>query len=330
MATELSAINEACCEPPLADAEVRQIASSVARYPPGPIAPERPTSGSPRSDWPTPLSEAAFHGVAGELVRLISPHSEADEAALLFQLLTFVGNVTGRYAHFRAEQDAHFLNLFTVIVGETSKARKGSSLSQIRYVFRGIDQQWTEHGVTGGLSTGEGLIREVRDGAPRSGKEAHDDLGVSDKRLLVCEPELARVLQTMERDTNTLSAVLREAFDSGNLRTMTKSSSMRATGAHISLIAHVTEQELHRLLSHTAISNGFANRFLWVSARRSRCLPDGGRIKSVDFTQALDGLHRAVEFGTRLSELVRGDRASALWHDVYGRLSEGRLGQLGA
>src|SRR5215472_7873863 len=35
-----------------------------------------PESLSP--SWPEPLRPAAFHGPAGELVRLIEPHSEAD------------------------------------------------------------------------------------------------------------------------------------------------------------------------------------------------------------------------------------------------------------
>ena len=77
--------------------------------------------------WPNPLSEDAFHGLAGDVVRTLEPHTEADPAALLLQFLVAVGSVIDRGPHFRAEADRHALNLFVVLVGETSKARKGSS-----------------------------------------------------------------------------------------------------------------------------------------------------------------------------------------------------------
>src|SRR6185312_11937162 len=44
-------------------------------------------------NWPKPIEREAFHGVAGELVQLIEPHSEADPAALLIQFLAGFGNL---------------------------------------------------------------------------------------------------------------------------------------------------------------------------------------------------------------------------------------------
>src|SRR5215472_11202690 len=46
--------------------------------------------------WPAPLAAQAFYGVAGEIVRCIEPHTEADPAALLFQFLCVFGNLVGR------------------------------------------------------------------------------------------------------------------------------------------------------------------------------------------------------------------------------------------
>lgn len=43
--------------------------------------------------WPALPHEDAFHGVAGDIVRLIEPHSEADPVALLLQLLVVMGNI---------------------------------------------------------------------------------------------------------------------------------------------------------------------------------------------------------------------------------------------
>jgi len=50
-------------------------------------------------------------------------------------------------------------------------------------------------------------------------------------------------LKQTERQGNTLSAVLRQAWESGNLRTLTKNSPTRATDAHVSIIGHITADE---------------------------------------------------------------------------------------
>ena len=96
------------------------------------------------------------------------------------------------------------------------------------------------------------------------------DAGESDKRLLVVEPELAVVLRRMERESSSLSPLLRQAWDSGEIGTLTKNSPLRATGAHISVIAHITQEEVQRYLTATEQMNGFANRFLWLLVRRAR------------------------------------------------------------
>ena len=47
----------------------------------------------------------------------------------------------------------HGLNLFVVFVGETSKARKGTSWNQIRRLFAEVDQSWIDTRVTPNLSS---------------------------------------------------------------------------------------------------------------------------------------------------------------------------------
>jgi hypothetical protein len=338
--------NRKRCEPPLRDGEVRRIAGSVARYAPAPeaTAPPRATT-APQAltarEWPEPLADEAFHGVAGELVRLIEPHTEADPAALLVQFLVAFGNLAGRGAHFRAEADEHHTNLFTVIVGQTSKGRKGTSLGQIQRVLSPVDPHWSDKRIQSGLASGEGLIWAVRDelveqvpvrekGKPTVYEEAVTDPGETDKRLLVVEPEFARVLQVAEREANTLSAVVRQSWDSGTLRVLTKKQTARATGAHISIIGHITRDELRRLLTDTAIANGFANRFLWVCGRRSKCLPEGGSLEDVPLAPVVSRIRAAAEHARRTGELRRNAAARAIWHEVYATLSEGRPGLLGS
>ena len=108
--------------------------------------------------WPDSLEPEAYHGLVGDIVRTIAPHTEADPAALLIQLLVGLGNVVGRSPYFSVEADRHGANLFAVIVGETSKARKGTSLGYVKRLLRDVDPTWVDSRLMDGLSSGEGLI----------------------------------------------------------------------------------------------------------------------------------------------------------------------------
>ncbi len=274
--------------------------------------------------WPQPLAEEAFYGLAGDIVRTIEPHTEADPAALMIQLLATFGNVVGRKAHFMVEATPHHLNLFAVVVGDTAKSRKGTSWGQIRKFFEPVADLWVQERIQNGLSSGEGLIWAVRDDLGK------DDPGVQDKRLLVVEGEFASTLRVLKREGNTLSPVIRSAWDTGSLNTLTKNSPAKATGAHITIIGHITRQELLRYLDDTEAGNGFGNRFLWACARRSKCLPEGGRIHEVNLTPLTNWLEAAIQFARQAERIEFDQEARRLWYEVYPQLSEGKPGLLGA
>lgn len=153
--------NRRRCDPPLPDGEVRAIAESVSRYPPG--MHESAPAAISVTPWPQRPRDEAFYGLAGEWVRMVEPHTEADPAALLVQLLITIGNMIGRGPHYLAEADRHYTNLYAVIVGQTAKGRKGTSLGQVQAALREIDGPWCDGRIMGGLSSGEGLIWNVRD-----------------------------------------------------------------------------------------------------------------------------------------------------------------------
>jgi hypothetical protein len=148
--------------------------------------------------WPKSLCKKAFHGIAGEIVRSIDPYSEADDAAILINFLVAFGNIVGKEPHFMAGPDRHGVNLFAVLVGDTAKGRKGMSWGWIREIFIKIEESWALYKTPGGLSSGEGLIWEVRDpieqqqpikekGKVTGYENVIVDPGVTDKRLLVVE-----------------------------------------------------------------------------------------------------------------------------------------------
>ena len=112
-----------------------------------------------------------------------------------------------------------------------------------------------------GLSSGEGLIWAVRD--PQG-----QDPGAADRRLLVIEPEFASALKAVSREISTLSPTLRSAWDGRPLAILTRTSPARATGAHISVIGHITATELRHHVNPVELANGLLNRFLMVGCRR--------------------------------------------------------------
>src|SRR5215213_1663493 len=284
------------------------------------------------ASWPT-LAEEAYYGLPGEIVRAVEPHTEADQAAVLASLLAAFGNAIGRGAFFRVGADIHHLKLNIGLVGDTSKGRKGMSWGYVRVLMHASDKRWTEERVLHGLSSGEGLIYAVRDrieGEDKKGETVVLDEGVEDKRLMVLEAELAGVLKVMSREGNTLSPVIRQAWDDGALQTLTKNSPMKATEAHVSIIGHITKSEILRYLTETEAANGFANRFIWLLVRRSKELPFGGEWHKVDAASLVRRLSSALQFASAPVEVIWADSARDIWAAVYGPLSEGKPGLFGA
>ena len=83
-------------------------------------------------------------------------------------------------------------------------------------------------------------------------------------------------------------------------------------------------------MTRTEAGNGFGNRILWVCVRRSKVLPEGGRLHEVDMAPFQKKLAAAVTFAAKAGEVRKDPEARALWATVYPKLSEGKPGMVGA
>ena len=235
------------------------------------------------------LGAAAYHGLAGEVVNTMAPQTEADPVALLLQFLIYGGNAIGRGPYFQVGKDRHYTNLFGLLVGDTAKARKGLSAGHIRDFYMTAVPEWAGSCIRTGMSSGEGIIHHIRDPvlAMRKGKLQTIDPGVDDKRLLIDEREFQQALTVMQRQGNTLSTVVRDAWDCRQvLETLTKKEPTKATKPFLSIGGHITLDELKESLDRTAMANGYANRFLIAFIHRSKELPLGG--DDVDLTGLIE------------------------------------------
>jgi hypothetical protein len=282
-------------------------------------------------EFPT-MDDAAFHGLPGEIVAALKPHTESDPVALLLTLHAFFGNAIGRGPHYRVEGDRHHTNLFALVIGDTAKARKDTSAGRIRQLFRIADETWERSRVQTGLSSGEGLIWEVRDPVTRmkDGEEQQIDTGAGDKRLMVLESEFGGALSAMGREGSILSRVIRDGWDGGNLATLVKNNPARSRGACISIIGHITADELRRYMTGTEMANGFGNRFLFACVRRSKLLPFGGALDDVAVQELGARIAHAIRRARSTDRVSMGSDTRPIWKDTYAKLSESKPGLLGA
>ena len=169
----------------------------------------------------------------------------------------------------------HHLNEFVVLVGETAFGRKGTAWNAIRSPLKEIDSTWVESRIFEGIQSGEAIIHEIRDPRQRltRGRKMVHDPGVSDKRLSIVEQEFGRVLVVGGRDGNTLSVTLRKCWDSeDDLHTGSKNDPECASNPHVSLIGHITLEELHKRLDQIDNTNGFSNRIMWLVVKRAKVI----------------------------------------------------------
>jgi hypothetical protein len=269
------------------------------------------------------MKEEGRYGIAGEFLQAVEPYTEADPHALITQLHAGFGNLAGRSAHQMVEKTRHGANIFVLTVGDTAKARKGTSWEQCLDTLRRVDKGWAADRLESGLSSGEGLIAAVRDAS-------NGDPGVSDKRVLFFEGDFVRTLRAMSRTGNTLSPVVRNSWDGGDLRVTTRHSPLKATGAHVSIVAHTTQFELLENLSKADMLSGLGNRFLVIGARRSKLLAFGGDAPSSVLREIASRLKTAAAFARQVGAMRLSQKARQLWKEEYPRLSAPSPGLLGA
>lgn len=282
--------------------------------------------------WPV-MEKEAYRGMFGRIVDTVMPHTEGDPVAVLTNAIVTVGSAIGRGPYMQIGATKHRTNLFIGHIGATAKGRKGSAWNPIKDIISAADSAWADNRILSGLSSGEGLISEVRDPVQIPDKDGIMkvvDHGVSDKRLLVMEGELSQALKVMKREGNTLSPVMRNAWDGETLRTMVKNSPSRATDPHISVAGHITTSELTRHLTETEMANGLANRFQWFLVKRSKSLPFGGEWNTADLAPITKKLAGILKFANQPLRMQWGDDAKKPWRDAYEVLTDERAGMFGA
>lgn len=279
---------------------------------------------------PLELSPDALPGWIGGFVTVACRDSEAHPAAVLSTLLLrFGAECEGPYVQIGDAKQ--YARTFAIIVGESSRARKGTSSKAAMKLFSKLKD--AARYSPGPLSTGEGLIFAVRDAMydidKKTGEEIIIDPGVIDKRLFFHEQEFQPALASTRREGNTLSAIVRGFYDEGNAEPMTKTSRMKATKAHVVILGHITRAEL-KLMTQIQMYNGFANRFLWIHAQRPKLVALPKPIPKEDLEKYRRIIASRVKEARKLRAVRLTKEAKSYWQEIYRSLSDEYPGAVGA
>lgn len=255
------------------------------------------------------LADAALYGLAGDVVNTIRPHTESHPAAVLASFLALFGCYVGPGPHMLADSAQHPARLFVVVVGRTAKARKGSSWMNLERVWQRVDDQWLADNVIDGLASGEALV-------------AHFESDAADRRALINAGEFTRILSIAGRAGSVLSQNMREAWDGRPLQNRRARERIVIPGAHVAIVGHVTRADFLTNLEPEDITNGFANRMLFVGAERSRRLADGGNLTDDDCWQLATKIRRAAMKARSIGRMRRTPAAADRWRVLYDRMGD--------
>jgi hypothetical protein len=271
------------------------------------------------------LDGAALHGLVGEAVRALDPWTEGAPAAVLACLLAGVGVCIGPVPHAVVSTSSHRLLIWPLLLGRTSTGRKGTAQDVAEAILGAADPSFVLDNMTGGLSSGEGIIELVRDPTivddPETGEPKIITAGVEDKRRYIIETEYGGTIARARREGSSLSAIMRQAWDGKKLSTLTKAR-VSATGAHIAIAAHITPGEFMRRLDDRDVLGGTYNRFLPILASRSKLLPHAAP-PPADLLEDLGARLRVSMVRARqtLTVISRTPEAAAMWEEIYRELS---------
>ena len=259
-----------------------------------------------------------FYGVAGEIVNSVDPFTEAARPAVLLHLLAGSGAMIGRGPHMVAGFAKHPASVWGLVTGGTSLGAKGTAEATASAFLRAAWPEFMDNRVLPGLSSGEGLIHQVRDAIDGT------DEGADDKRLYVVLPEFRTVMAQSRRETSTLAATLRLAWDSPWVLHVPNrgNNALKATGAHIVMVAHVTPGEFRAKVDPGEIAGGSLNRFLMVASRSSKDFPHEPLYPEDHLLKFGGRLRDAIDAAKMLGErrIGRTKKAQKVWAENYADL----------
>ncbi|MFE1095873.1 DUF3987 domain-containing protein [Streptomyces smyrnaeus] len=268
------------------------------------------------SERPIP-APIVYNGLLGEIVKTLEPGTEADPVGVLGSIMTGFSAYIGNKAHLRLGYDRHPILVWAILIGRTSKGKKGSATGAAMYALNMLDKQFYDNETVRGLASGEALVRAVADPSydeQQEALEAGEELEVGGRMAFVIDPEYG---MTMLRSSggSTLSGHLRNAWDGGNLVNATKKETLKATTPHVAVLGHITPREFRSRMSDRELSGGTYNRYLILHVHQSKLLPPTVKTDEKKLRRLVDKLRVNAEKARQVEEMSFAAEAEKYWNE---------------
>jgi hypothetical protein len=219
------------------------------------------------------LGEAAFIGLAGDIVDHAYTHSEADSGGLMGHLLTGMSGIVGPNVRVKVGTGSHPVFVWTGLIGDSNDGRKGEVSSAIDPFLEFADKNFMDNNRMGKLSSGEGMIARIRDEVFKTDKEGVETLkcGTKDKRLFVEAGELVNIM--INSAMGNLGGDLCDTWDGKNLYNPTREDPMVVTKPGVVISGHIPPLRFIKQAGMAWITSGTGNRFLYFFVNGSKLVP---------------------------------------------------------
>ena len=258
-----------------------------------------------RPGVPPPVAERAmYRGILGEITAAAEPTTEADPAGIYASLQAGAGVLAGPGPYVQIGNVHHPLLIWSLLMGRTGSGRKGEATTAAElFLYRAKPSTFPGLHVAG-LSSGEGLIEQIRDDGPRA----------ADPRLLVVETEFTSVMARSRREGNTLAAISRQAWEGRALSVMNRKQ-LKASASHVAVIGHVAPREFRLRLADAEMAGGTYNRYLPLYVERGKLLAVPEPVAEADLARLAHKLSDAMDTASEIGCITLGHDAVSLWTD---------------
>ena len=273
-----------------------------------------------KDSYPAPLPNEAFFGIPRSIIEIAEPFTEADRQAVYASVITGLGLLAG--INCGIEGAIGMPQLFTLVVGESGDARKGTSwklarkkiLEPVMEAMGMLPWEMADFFVDG-FASGEGGVSQFD---PPVGADEPKPEGI--QKFFVSD-EFATALINVNRQGSTLSPFLRQLYDNVDMNIPTRRGGappLTALNPHGAVLGFITDDELRSIFDARQAMNGLLNRFLLVPVKRSKSLPiEMRKVPLSGFDAAIEQLAELAKLAAYEHDVDFTPDGAELWNEIY-------------
>jgi hypothetical protein len=245
--------------------------------------------------------------LCNEYINIMTDVTEAPASYHFFTFMTVAGMLVNRNAYVQWGSDRIYPNLWTMIVGQTGRARKSSTINKGRDI---LYRTAPDLQVLSSLATWEGLLLAM------SRKDEEPNL--QSEKTLVCMSEFDGFLKKSRNDAiSHLIPELCNIYDCPpEVKNSTKGSPIVVKNPFLSILAGIQPEVLEKSFQTGDVNGGFAGRFIYVYDVSDKEIPIPIWNKQTEYNQLITTLSY-IKNNCIEKEIIRYKGFESLWNPFY-------------